>query len=289
MAILIIGSTGKVGTEVIRHLPVGEVEVLALTRDPDKASFPAGVRPVKGDLLDIDHMRTVYKEVSTVFMINPAAKDELAQVLLSLRLATEAGVKGIVYSSMLNSEVFADTPHSVAKYSGERMIEQYELPASVLRPTYFMQNDFLQKEALTRGFFAMPLGSVGVSMIDVRDIAEVAAAELVRREKSATPLAASTLDLVGPAFTGTEAAAIWSDVLQRPVRYGGDDVGPLYQRIASRAGSWLAYDQSLMYHGFHRTGMLPKPGSIEKLETALGHPVRSYRAFVEEVAQLWAL
>ena len=290
MAVLVIGATGSVGTEVVRNLVARGAEVHGLTRHPDRANLPAGAKPVAGDVLDVPRMREVYRDVSTVFMINPVAKDELAQVLVSLRLAADAGLKGLVYSSMLNSEVFSDTPHSVAKYAGERMIETLGLPATVLRPTYFMQNDLRQKEALARGFFTFPIGSVGVSMIDLRDIAEIAAHEVLRREASAGPLAASSLDLVGPeTFTGETAAATWSAVLGRSVRYAGDDVGPLEQRIASFTESWLAYDQAVMFRGFHDAGMLPKPGSIEALEGRLGRPLRRYRGFVEEMARLWEL
>ena len=42
----------------------------------------------------------------------------------------------------------------------------------------------------------MPIGAAGVAMIDTRDIAEVAVAELLRRDRSPAVLPRLTLDLV---------------------------------------------------------------------------------------------
>jgi hypothetical protein len=62
------------------------------------------------------------------------------------------------------------------------MIETCDLPATILRPCYFMQNDAQQKDALlNHGVYGMPLGSAGLSVVDTRDIGEAAAKELVVR------------------------------------------------------------------------------------------------------------
>lgn len=56
------------------------------------------------------------------------------------------------------------------------------------------------------------------------DIAEVAALELIRRDTAKATLPLETINLVGPGtLTGEAVAAIWSEVLDRPVVYGGDD------------------------------------------------------------------
>jgi len=71
----------------------------------------------------------------------------------------------------------------------ERMIEQMGFKATILRPAYFMNNELVIKDAVTRyGVYPMPIGSKGLAMIDARDIGEIAAIELIRRENCATPL-----------------------------------------------------------------------------------------------------
>ncbi len=104
---------------------------------------------------------------------------------------------------MLKGEQYTDVPHFAAKFAVERMIEQCDLPATILRPAYFIQNDERQKDALlTLGVYGMPIGNVGISMVDTRNIGEAAALELSRRECSAVRLSRETYALVGPEVLG---------------------------------------------------------------------------------------
>ena len=90
MSILVTGSTGKIGSKVVTQLAQQGFAVRALTRSPEKAQFPAGVTPVKGDLLDADAMRAALKGVSTLFLLVPNDADELTQAVNTLSLAREA-------------------------------------------------------------------------------------------------------------------------------------------------------------------------------------------------------
>jgi uncharacterized protein YbjT (DUF2867 family) len=77
-----------------------------------------------------------------------------------------------------------------------------------------MQNDLMFRDALKGGVYPQPIGSVGVTMVDIRDIADAAAAELLRRERASHPLPRATIELVGPdTLTGAGIAAIWASVL----------------------------------------------------------------------------
>ena len=189
MAILITGSTGAIGKQILEHLKGGDVELRALTRAPEKAQFSAGVTAVKGDLSDIDAVRQAMKGVSTLFLLAPNAPDELTQALQTLSIAREEDVKGVVYLSVFKGAEYVDVPHFTGKYTVERMIEHLDIPATVLRPAYFIQNDVRQKDPLlAHGVYGMPIGAKGISMVDVRDIGEAAALELLRREHAAEPL-----------------------------------------------------------------------------------------------------
>jgi uncharacterized protein YbjT (DUF2867 family) len=149
----------------------------------------------------------------------PNVADELTQAMLAVEVAREAGVKGIVYLSVFKSEAYADVPHFAGKHTVERMIEDLDLPATILRPAYFIQNDLRLKEPLLNsGVYGMPIGSKGISMVDIRDIGEAAAIEMVRRERAAAPLGREIYALVGPnSLTGEDITAIWSEALSRAV------------------------------------------------------------------------
>lgn len=289
MTILITGSTGTIGNQVLAHLQGGGADVRALTRSPEKAQLPDGVTAIKGDLSDVDSVRAALKGISTLFLLAPNAPDELTQALQTLSLAQESGVKGVVYLSVFKGAEYVDVPHFTGKHTVERMIEHSDIAATVLQPAYFMQNDVRQKDPLlTHGVYGMPIGAKGISMVDIRDIGEAAAKTLLRREQSPARLPRETYALVGPdALTGESIVKIWADALGRPVRYGGDDLALLEQRMKAVAPAWLAYDMRLMMQRYQQDGAVASPTDIARLTTLLGRAPRSYREFATAMAAEW--
>jgi uncharacterized protein YbjT (DUF2867 family) len=289
MTILVTGSTGTIGSQVVQRLVGQSAPIRALVRDDaSKAKIPAGVEPVQGDMTDVASMRAVLKGVDTLFLINAVAADEVTQALVTLDLAREAGIQRIVYFSVFNSALFDDVPHFAGKYLVERVIDAQAIPATVLRPAYFLQNDLMFRDALKAGIYPQPIGGVGVTMVDIRDIADAAVAELLRRERAPHPLPRTTIELVGPdTLTGTEIAAIWASVLGKEVRYGGDDLAAFESQAAGMMPGWMAHDFRLMLRAFHRFGLIPGKDSRAIFEALIGHPARSYRAFAQEAAANW--
>src|SRR4051794_32194736 len=225
MTILVTGATGTVGRNVVDQLIKRGADVRALVREPAKANLPAGVTVAQGDLLDVDALRNAFSGVSTLFLLNAVVPDEFTQALIALNLAREAGVERVVYLSVIHSDLYLNVPHFAGKFGVERMIEQMGFNATILRPAYFINNDLTIKDVvLGYGVYPMPIGDKGLAMIDARDIGEIAAIELIRREQATGPLPVDRINLVGPdTLTGADVAAIWSEVLKRPVAYGGDD------------------------------------------------------------------
>ncbi|EJB07102.1 putative nucleoside-diphosphate sugar epimerase [Rhizobium leguminosarum bv. trifolii WSM597] len=286
MTILVTGATGNIGGQVIQHLVDRGADVRALVRDPSKTNFPAGVAVVKGDFLDVDSLRTAFEGVSTLFLLNAVAPDEFTQALIALNVARSAGVERIVYLSVIHADIYVNVPHFASKFGVERMIEQMGMNATILRPAYFIQNDLTIKDVITGyGVYPMPVGDKGLAMIDVRDIAEIAAIELLRRERAAQPLPTNRINLVGPdTLTGTDIAAIWSDVLVRQINYGGGDTAAFEQNLKHFMPPWMAYDMRMMGERFLTDGMLPEGGDVERLTTLLGRPLRSYRDFASQTS-----
>jgi uncharacterized protein YbjT (DUF2867 family) len=286
MTILVTGATGNIGRQVVEHLVKRGADVRALVRDPSKAGFPAGVSVVQGDFLDVDSLRKAMSGVSTLFLLNAVVPDEFTQALIALNVARSAGIERIVYLSVIHADAYVNVPHFAGKFGVERMIEQMDFKATILRPAYFIQNDLMIEDTITGyGIYPMPIGAKGLAMIDARDIAEIAALELLRREQSEEPLALDRINLVGPqTLTGTDIAAIWSDVLARPISYSGDNAEAFEQNLKQVLPAWMAYDMRLMGERFFTDGMLPEAGDVERLTALLGRPLRSYRDFASAVA-----
>jgi uncharacterized protein YbjT (DUF2867 family) len=286
MTILVTGATGTVGRQVVEQLVKRGADVRALVRDPAKAKFPPGVAVVQGDLLDVDSVRSALANVSTLFLLNAVTPDEFTQALVALNIARSAGIERVVYLSVIHSDIYVNVPHFAGKFGVERMIEQMGFNATVLRPAYFMSNDLTIKDVvLGYGVYPMPIGGKGLAMIDARDVGEIAAIELIRREKATGKLPLERINLVGPdRLTGADVAAIWSKVLKRPIVYGGDDTGSYEQNLRKFMPSWMAFDMRLMSERFLSDGMLPEAGDVERLTALLGRPLRSYFDFASEVA-----
>lgn len=284
MSILVTGATGAIGSLVVQGLATAGADVKALVRQTGKRSFPSGVTEVVGDLTDVPSLRAALSSVRTLFLLNAVTPDEVTQALITLNLAREAGIERIVYLSVIHADRYTNVPHFTGKHTVERMVETLDLPATVLRPAYFMQNERTVQQVIQGyGVYPMPIGAAGVAMVDTRDIADVAVAELLRRDRASEPLPRRTLDLVGPdVLTGASAAAAWGSALGRDIAYGGDDVAAFEAQMASFSPAWLAYDMRLMMAGIQQIGMRGEAGAVAQLEGILGRPLRRYADFVRE-------
>ncbi|WBV24047.1 SDR family oxidoreductase [Pantoea piersonii] len=286
MTILVTGATGRVGRHVVDQLISRDADFRVLTRDPAHAGFPAGVNVIQGDLLDIGSLRAAFSGISTLFLLNAVSADEFTQAIITLNVARECGIERVVYLSVFDAESAVNVPHFAVKSGAERMLKAMDFSATILRPTYFIDNEIMIREVIVdHGIYPMPIGNVGLAMVDARDIAEVAAIELIRREQAAGKLPLETINLVGPdTLTGTQAAAVWADVLGRSVVYGGDNPDAFEANMAGFMPTWMAYEMRLMAERFVSEGMIPQEGDRERLVTLLGRPLRSYREFAVMLA-----
>ncbi|HEY2020690.1 SDR family oxidoreductase [Paraburkholderia sp.] len=286
MTILVTGSTGRVGRHVVDQLVNRGADVRVLVRDPSKASFPANVSVVQGEMLDIESLRSAFAGVSTLFLLNAVAADEYTQALIVLNIARDAGVKRVVYLSVMNADRFVNVPHFAVKSGAEQMLKAMDFSATILRPAYFIENDIMVKDViLNHSLYPMPIGSKGVAMVDTLDIAEVAAIELIRRDQAAGNLPIETINLVGPdTLTGPAVADIWTKVLGRSVAYGGDDPTAFQQNLENFMPKWMAYEMRVMAERFVSDGMVPEDGDVERLVKLVGRPLHSYREFAAGLA-----
>ncbi|MCA6123662.1 NmrA/HSCARG family protein [Bradyrhizobium sp. WSM 1704] len=285
MTILVTGATGNVGRKVVDQLVRRGADVRALVRNTETANLPVRVELAQGDLLDVDSVRSAMKGVSTLFLLNGVVADEFTQALIALNVARDAGVERIVYLSVIHSDVYANVPHFAGKFGVERMIEAMGMHATILRPAYFMDNEVTIKDVVTGyGIYPMPIGDKGLAMIDARDIGEIAAVELIRREQSPDPLPLTRINLVGPdTLTGADAAVIWSEVLGRTIAFPGNDLDGFEQNLRQVMPSWMAYDMRQMAGRFQTDGMVPEAGDVERLTKLLGRPLHTYRDHVAEL------
>lgn len=285
MKILVIGGTGTVGSHVVQELLGRRVDVEALTRSADKAkTVPSGVRAVIGDLLEPATVRTVFKNVDGVFMVNPVSSTETHEGLMALNGATLSGVKRFVYMSVHHLDQAPHLPHFGSKLPIEAVVKSAGMTYTILRPNNFYQNDYRLKDALLQyGVYPQPIGDIGLSRVDVRDIAEAAAIAL-----TGSGTENQTYNLVGPQpHTGQSTAEAWSRALGKPIAYGGNDLDQWEQQTLQYLPPWMVFDFKLMYAFFQRTGLKATPADIDRQTKLLGHAPRRFDDFARETARAW--
>jgi uncharacterized protein YbjT (DUF2867 family) len=283
MKILVTGGSGHVGTEVVKELRKRNADVRVLVRK-DVASTPQGVELAIGDLLDPVSVQKALRGVDKLYLLNAVVPDELTQGLIAYGLAKKFKLKHIVYHSVFHAERFKDVPHFASKLALESALREFDVPFTILRPNYFIQNDASLKDPMTKaGIYPMPLGSVGVSAVDIRDIAEAAAIALASDEHYG-----KTYNLIGPeVLSGPKAAAIWTKVLGKTIRYAGHDMDAFEEQMWKTAPSWSAFDIRMMFQGYLERGFSADAGDLETMTTLLGHGPRRYEDFAEETAAQW--
>lgn len=285
MKVLVIGGTGMVGSHVVQELRARDVDVYVLTRSMEKAEqLPTGVKGVVGDLLKPDTVRSVFGGVDGVFLLNAVSTTEAHEGLMAVNGARMADVDRIVYLSVHDVDHAPHLPHFGAKLPVEMAIQESGIDYTILRPNNFFQNDLWSKEALLQyGVYPQPIGTVGLSRVDVRDIAEAAALALTTDGH-----AGATYNLVGPeVLTGPDSAARWSDALGKPITYGGDDLDAWEQQALQFLPPFMVFDFQLMYAFFQERGLKATDADIERMTDLLGRPPRRFEDFARETAQQW--
>lgn len=284
MKIVVTGGTGTVGSHVARELSARGAQVSVLTRNPAKANnLPSGVKAVEGDLLSVKTVQQVFNGIDGVFLLNAIGNTEAHEGLQAVCGMRLAGVKRIVYQSVQDVDRLPYLPHFGSKVAIEHAVRASGIPFTILRPSHFFQNDYMTKDAILTGFYPQPIGNVGTSRIDVRDIAEVAAVSLLSAEHEG-----QTYDLVGPdVLTGDSVAEIWSHALGREVRYVGNDLDEWQRQMLQYLPDWLVFDLRLMFEHFQRHGLKGSPDAVARLTRVLGRPPRSFEAFARETAAQW--
>jgi len=284
MKVLVIGSTGTVGSAVVEELKKRGASVFALTRNAERAKeMPSGVTGVVGDLLDPASLG-VFKGMDGVFLLNPVGPTEAHEGLMAVNGARGAHVHKLVYMSVHDLDKASHLPHFGCKIGVEFAVRHSGIHHTILRPNNFYQNDVWMKQALLEyGVYPQPLGSVGVSRVDVRDIAEAAAIALTTDKHDG-----EIYNLVGPeAVTGESTAADWSRALGRPIRYAGDDLEAWEAQQKPYLPASMLFDFKLMYAFFQAHGLKATTGDIVRQTALLGHAPRKFSDYATEMAAIW--
>ncbi|MBA3346643.1 MAG: NmrA family NAD(P)-binding protein [Gemmatimonadales bacterium] len=281
MTILAIGGTGTVGSEVVRGLVRRGRPVRVLSRSAAKASaLPPEVEGAVGDLGDPASLTGPFRDIDAVFLVTALDPEETRNGLAAVTAARAAKVSRLVYMSVHNLEQAQHIPHFASKIPIERAIRESGIPYALVQPNNFYQVDYWFAEVITRyGVYPQPIGGRGIDRVDVRDIADAVVNALDQ-----VGTASAVWPLVGPeALTGEAVAQVYSRLLDRPVRYGGDDLDAWATQARAMMPEWMVHDLVIMYRHFQTEGLMATSEDRARCREIVGHDPRQFEAFAAEL------
>ena len=285
MTTLVLGGTGTVGSAVVKELLKRGEPVRVATRSEEKMqALPQSVQGVVGDLIAPSTYGKMFSGVERLFLLNAVSLSEAQEGLAALNEAKKAGIQRIVYLSIHNVEIGPYIPHFANKLLVEKALKESRIPYTILRPNNFFQNDYWFKDALLQySIYPQPIGDIGISRVDVRDIAEMGAIALIENGHEG-----KTYALVGPmSINGHAAAELWSTSLGKKINYAGNDLDTWEKEALKMLPAWMVYDFRLMYALFQEKGLEATKLEVKEIERLLEHPPRSFASFVAETAENW--
>ena len=280
-SVLVLGATGNVGRHVVRELVASDTHVRAHTRDAAKAAeIIPGAELVEGELTD-QLVEGAIDGVDAVFLLSPHGYAMGEGQLRVIRALRRTGVR-IVKLSGTSSAITPDGPHACRQHwEVEEVLKASGQPFVILRPNSFMQvliGQIMLPALRATGAIPNALGASGISLIDARDVAAVAA-----RTLTSDAWDGETLVLTGPrAVTYPEIAGLVSAIRGEQVPVA--DITPADVKVAMLARGlqpWEAEHFEEMYQLF-RDG--ESAFVTDTVERVTGAPPRTVEAYLAELA-----
>jgi uncharacterized protein YbjT (DUF2867 family) len=195
--VLVTGATGTTGSALVQLLSQRGVPVRAMVRRaPDATRVGANLdSAVVADFDDPDSLIAAVRGVSRAYMVTPSSEAAEAQQTRFAEIAANAGVELVVKLSQYAAD--EASPVRFLRYHAavERRIRELGLGFTFLRPNLYFQGLLaFSRSIATEGRFFAPIGTARIGAVDIRDIADVAAAALTEQGH-----AGQTYTITGPA------------------------------------------------------------------------------------------
>ncbi len=207
--LLVTGAAGKLGRRIVELLAqAGVPNIIAATRHPDKLDVPAGIEKRRADFDDPATLAPAFEGVDRVLVISTDRIDvpglRIEQHGAAVEAAHKAGVKHVLYTSMLNPEGSL-IPFAPDHLETERAIERSGLEFSILRVSWYADSLLGSVPGrIASGKWFTSAGDGRINYIPRDDVARAAAAALASRSG-----VRERLDITGPApLTIAEIASV---------------------------------------------------------------------------------
>ena len=175
-------------------------------------------------MLDADSLRAAFEGAYGVYSVQTwrgpggiAAEKEAGFNVA--QAAADAGIAHLVYSSVGGADRAPEVAHFVSKPEIEQHIAALGLPATILRPVFFMDNFRWQAAGIQAGKLVQGVKpTTRLQLVAVDDIGAFAALAFGAPDE----WIGRTLEIAGDELTLVEAAEVFAERLGRPVAYSSE-------------------------------------------------------------------
>jgi uncharacterized protein YbjT (DUF2867 family) len=281
--IFVAGAAGTTGTALLGALKAKGLEAVAGTHAGGRApeGWDGEVRPF--DFGDRDSMAAAMAGCDKLFLAVPLVESMTRFGNTAVEAAKEAGIRYVVRSSRYGAS--SDAHWRLGREQGmiDQFVEDSSIPFTVLRPNTFMQVfSTAMADAVRAGTVPLPEENYAVSYIDVRDVADCAAALFADNSGHENRFYA----LTGPqGLTGADVAASLASATGKEVAYD-----PLEEDDFIRGLDDSGLDEWTrnMLVSLSRVVKLGMMGNVTKaVEFLTGTPARTFEAFAAQHVPIW--
>lgn len=230
--VLVTSANGQVGRRIIPELAKRGIEVRAMDINPGvEALKELGAKETfVGDASKADVMREAMQGCDKVLYIPPMfVYDELKMAKLAIDIAVEQKVKKYVFMSVLHPQMSTLLQHTHKLHGEEYLIYKglsEGLDYTILQPMHYHHTFRVADAWNTNLSFMFYDLNAGLSGVDARDVAEVAAKVLTEPGHEN-----ATYELCGPDFlSAAESVDIFNKVTGRDCKLIQIDVEELIKR-----------------------------------------------------------
>jgi uncharacterized protein YbjT (DUF2867 family) len=280
--LLVIGALGNAGTQVLKALQARGRKVRAADIDQEKLkqTFDESVESVPFDFARPETYEAAFQGVEKMFLMRPPHITDVKRYMFpAIDAATRAGVKHVVFLSLIGIEKATFVPH----YRVEQYLKRVGLQTTFLRCSFFMQNlnTTHRQEIKERNEIFVPVGRAKTSFIDVRDIGAAAAATLTEKGH-----AGKNYDLTGcEGLDYWSVAQIMSEVLGRDIMYRNPNPFSFLVETVRRG---IPFRYAVVMLGLYtstRFGMAKR--ITNEVERLTGKKPITFRQYVQDYKGAW--
>jgi NAD(P)H dehydrogenase (quinone) len=277
-AIVVTGSTGRLGGRVAQRLAAAGTAQTLLVRDAARAPQLPDTTVRVAEYSDTASVEQALAGADLVLMVSGAeAPDRLDHHRSFVDAAASTGVGQLVYTSFFAAAPDATFTLARDHWITEQYIREAGVPFTFLRDNIYA--DFLPFMVSDDGVLRGPAGDGRVSMVAQDDIADVAVAVLTDPGRHV----GATYHLTGPqALTFDEAVEIAGSVTGQKLSYHPETVEEAYaSRAKYGAPKWQVDAWVSTYTAVAAGELAPVSNDIPRLT---GHPATSLRELLSRSA-----